>query len=161
MSGPLAIRRGALSSTSSPKFPTSLKQFHLCNHSRRFILQPSPLICIVLLGIFPSQILEVQIPKVLVDNILPLPQIIRPRLIRLHKRISLRPEDESEQRQRQHHTCNHAHVSTPSPAECALASHHQPSQAQPSSQPCAVSTVATTFAPAILSQSLPAKTPSP
>src|SRR5271154_540562 len=118
---------------SPPNHTPRLKHLHLRNHPCSLILQPSPLLHIVLLRILPSLILKVQIPQILVDHILPLPQIIHPRLIRLHKRILLRPEHKHEHSKRQHHTCDHAHVSTPSPAESVPAAHRHPHQALPRS----------------------------
>src|SRR5271154_2987855 len=118
---------------SPPNHTPRLKHLHLRDHPCRLILQPSPLLHIVLLRILPSLILKVQIPQILVDDILPLPQIIHPRLIRLHKRILLRPEHKHEHSKRQHHTCDHAHVSTPSPAESVPAAHRHPHQALPRS----------------------------
>src|SRR5271156_9120 len=87
--------------TSGPASPseitTRLQRIHLRDHPRRLIFQPRPLFRIVLLRILARKKLEVQIPQVFVDDILPLAQIVDPCLICLHKGISPRPEDEHEQ----------------------------------------------------------------
>src|SRR6202000_1760003 len=66
---------------SPPKMPPPLKRLYPPNHPSRLILKPRPLFDIILLRILSSLILKVQIPQIVVDRILTLPQIVHPRLI--------------------------------------------------------------------------------